>query len=815
MKGAATRSGRERLIRLGQSGPAREFVEAALAPGALGEAGLDGVMRYLLAKNFAQLGFRSAAEELLGQLGEAERAHPDVRALTAEVERLANDRRDSRQREETLRRNVAALVERGALGEAEAALVKGSGAAAELFIGVGGATLRRAAGAGIGEWRLAFSARPEIAPTTEVPPPLVVAGLESAAFVAAVVEATPDAGEGDAGLKFGQRLLFVDDDVQRIGAALEMGDIGAVIGLERTEWFLGAGAVEKLGTYLAERLECALPERCVHQGRGALVERVGAAMRAAQERQLAALERWKGRATAVYAGRGRECWAERFGSIVKSAAGAKPRVLIPTCRYSTFVKHSAGDIAAAFERCGWEARLLIEPDSQSRLASTAYWRAFAEFEPDLVVSINFPRASLGAVTPANVPLVCWVQDAMSHLFDAKVGAAQGALDFLVGHVHPELVREFGFPESRALTTPVLVNERKFHDGPVSDRARFECEVAYVSHQSETAESWRDRLMAGYAGRSPALARATGAMYEEVVRIATGGLERAMAPALEGAARAALRAALGREPDAGEVAEAVNGAARPMAERAMRHQMLEWAAEVCRERGWRLHIYGKGWAGHATLGAHAKGELGHGEELRAAYQCARVHLHAGLGAVHQRVMECAMSGGATLVRWKRDDEDLLEWWAQETVAATGPALESYEPFAPGLRCFVRCADHWAFMLTTGLRARLGRPDPYLGLDLRYVDPSIAGRPWGCRNGEAVSFEEAFFAGDPAEAGFWSRESFAAAVERAVRLPRFRDGLSAWQRECAGRRFTYQRFCERLVRRIGVSLWGEAAARGLAA
>jgi hypothetical protein len=89
---------------------------------------------------------------------------------------------------------------------------------------------------------------------------------------------------------------------------------------------------------------------------------------------------------------------------------------------------------------------------------------------------------------------------------------------------------------------------------------------------------------------------------------------------------------------------------PILERVVRHEMLEWAAAAADRRGWRLKIYGKGWEAHETLGRFAAGPLEHGEDLRSAYRSAAVHLHASMATlVHQRVMECALSGGVPVCR----------------------------------------------------------------------------------------------------------------------------------------------------------------------
>jgi hypothetical protein len=89
---------------------------------------------------------------------------------------------------------------------------------------------------------------------------------------------------------------------------------------------------------------------------------------------------------------------------------------------------------------------------------------------------------------------------------------------------------------------------------------------------------------------------------------------------------------------------------PLAERIFRHEALAWAADICDRRGWRLKLFGRGWQDHPRFAPCAAGEVDHGDELRSAYQSAAANLHISITAlVHQRVMECAHSGGLPLCR----------------------------------------------------------------------------------------------------------------------------------------------------------------------
>ena len=337
-------------------------------------------------------------------------------------------------------------------------------------------------------------------------------------------------------------------------------------------------------------------------------------------------------------------WAARL------AEDRPKRVLIPTCRYSTYIKHASADLARAFESLGWEAQVLIEPDDNSRFSTIAYHGAQLDFDPDLIILINYPRAARTDAFPTQTPFVCWIQDAMPHLFDERVGRGQGERDFIFGHVYPRLFREFGYRPERAGNMPVVASDTKFHAEPVPDdlHERFDCEMAYVSHHSETPQALHARLCAE-AGDPQIVAvlnemrRLLGQRYDEIM----SNPQTRIAKSLAADAWANVHSSAPMPRILDQLREQY---LMPILERVLRHEMLEWAAQVADRRGWRLHIYGRGWEKHEKLGRFASGELAHGQELRAAYQCAAVGLHGSMSTlVHQRVMECALSGGMPICR----------------------------------------------------------------------------------------------------------------------------------------------------------------------
>jgi hypothetical protein len=344
--------------------------------------------------------------------------------------------------------------------------------------------------------------------------------------------------------------------------------------------------------------------------------------------------------------------------------GEPVRILVYTTRFSTYMRHAAADLVGAFQSIGHEARLLIEPDDHTRQTQLHTLRGVVEFDPHGVVLLNYLRPQIGPVLPPHVPVVTWSQDAMAHYFVGAQPPRAGSLDFVAGLLYPELRTRLGVPDDRMLAWPNAVSPAKFHRGPVgSAYEHLRCDVAMMTRHSESPEAYLARMMAENGAGTPT-GRSIGALELRV----PAALERAqrenrwVARELRVECEAAILEGYGRAPSPGMVEGLLYQIAMPLADLHFRQQAAQWAADACERNGWRLHLYGNGWEEHPELAGYAKGELGHGEELRAAYQLAGVTIHASVrGLMHQRVAEAAMSGGLPIVRRSFEDVDRARWF----------------------------------------------------------------------------------------------------------------------------------------------------------
>ncbi len=637
--------------------------------------------------------------------------------------------------------------------------------------------------------------------------PIYVEGSEPLLLVRRLAELSPEHGDG-----YAPPIHVVEPDADRLVGALSRVDISSLLGESRLRLFLGEGAHGAFEAFLRERSGFEL--RGLTLGLPGSTGAVKSAVDRASAAQAAELERVVRRNEARYADRGDAYWRDRFARATATIGDDRLRVLVLTTRYSRFVRHSSDDIARALAEAGCHARVLAEPDRSSRFTPLAYAQAVEAFEPDVVVLINYTRSHLRGAIPANCPFLCWIQDAMHHLFDPAVGAAQGPLDYLVGHLHSSLFKDFHYPRRRALHLPVLASRAKFHDGDLDpDLLRaHECEIACATNQSDTPESVRDGLLAG-AAHQPALVRAIGELHEAIEGLVRTIDSDPFPERLEGAAREILDRN-GLPSDAKRLATIINQIARPLADRMIRHETLGWAVDVCRDRGWRLHLYGDGWDRHPTLARFARGELEHGDALRASYRAARCHLHASVNTnVHQRIAECALSGGLPLCRLKYADVMALAAFGAAALHEHHAALD---PERAGEEIVASVFDDARSLAVFGQLWRVG-PSFVMrgatdGLDCGRIrlQQGFRANPYELWGGVMPEPGLPWLMGDLSETCFRSRDELEARAIKAVENPAWRDDARAGIRRRALEQLTYEGAASRVIGLVKDS-FGDGVAR----
>ncbi|MFH0878261.1 MAG: hypothetical protein V2A34_00970 [Lentisphaerota bacterium] len=433
-----------------------------------------------------------------------------------------------------------------------------------------------------------------------------------------------------------------------------------------------------------------------------------------------------------------------LADIIAGRSGRKPRIMIPTASWSTFIQHSARDAAAAFQDLGWEA-LLLKLDG----LMTPYFlaRKIHEFKPDVFLFIDHLRYEAEEVYPRNLMMVTWVQDEMNHIHCLEAGrklaeySAARKRDLVIGHT-AGLDTKFDYPPDRLVSLSVPADPRIFHPVTLSpgERARFGCEMAFMSNVSLASERVVDEKIVPLV-QSLGIARGTvEQIHDHLWAAYRAGRVFTQRDLLVTELRTfpEFQAAWGV--DETEVSDGLKKSRDELLrlfywrlnDILYRHVVLEWADEL----GLDLHLYGRGWEYHPRFKKYARGVVAHGSELNTAYQAAGLNLHLNVSqGMHQRMWEIMNAGAHLFIRHPLAHQsagappcEFMRKLASELMKGKGiEALESAEGKVPLPDEFLEWVFRWAY--ATALREINGRGGVALDSShlLKQLEDSILSRP----------------------------------------------------------------------------------------
>ncbi|UCC30834.1 MAG: hypothetical protein JSU86_00875 [Phycisphaerales bacterium] len=472
-------------------------------------------------------------------------------------------------------------------------------------------------------------------------------------------------------LTFSPRIYVIEADVAAFGITLYVTESIERLCHERAIVFVGPNCIDRLVAYFKQRPGLPAPEFAVRltPSGDALCKQ---AYQALQPQASALKQRDHERRDAVhghYSLLPRAHWEERFRPDRKEPL----RVLGLTSRFTTYLQYSMRDWGAAFRDRGHEFRVLMEESDHDLLPRARITEVIDEFKPDLIVIIDHLRREYESAVPANVPLVCWIQDLLPHLATAQAGGSLGRLDFYIARDPSIFTHQYGYPACQGLTWTMATDDRTYSNRPMSEDelAPYRCDVSYVSSHSTLPKKFHEERRRWFTN-DPAAMQLVDQLFEALRRSFTE---------TPGSAFAAVPYLLERVKEQTGLAPASTRSDRallhsylyPLAELMFRQSTLEWVADFCDRTGRVLHLYGNGWDAHPHFGRFARGFAHNGPELRAIYQASTINLQIiGTGAVHQRLLDGLAAGGFFLIRYT--PADMIHEPAKRFLAA----LRKYNP-----------------------------------------------------------------------------------------------------------------------------------------
>jgi hypothetical protein len=351
--------------------------------------------------------------------------------------------------------------------------------------------------------------------------------------------------------------------------------------------------------------------------------------------------------------------------IIAGKAGRKPRLLMPTHSSSTVVQYSTRDTCAAFERLGWETKILRMERDLSKWRMT---KEIREFRPDVLLFINHLRTEDEDVElyPRNLMFATWIQDTMPSIHTSHAAERWKKIvtetetrtgkprrrDILVGYTDSAML--FGYPKDRAFEMGMIVSTSVFRKRDISEaeRKKYECDICFASHRGKAVETVIREDLAPLMSVYGISAECLFEIYEMLSAEYKNGVAFTSYDELRTALiRAGCFADAYHTLGADDQTVTIQRLFWQLNDVIYRNTVLDWCAGL----GVNLHIYGRDWDKNPRFAKHAKGEVKHGSELAAAYQCARFGLHLNsMEGTHQRPLEIIASGGVPIWRCRNKD-----------------------------------------------------------------------------------------------------------------------------------------------------------------
>lgn len=450
-------------------------------------------------------------------------------------------------------------------------------------------------------------------------------------------------------LDYSCALYVIERDPARFAIAFHLNDWAELLADPRVIVFTGTQALNALTQLLCDNLNYPCPVQIFQTGAvfdtpqqdtiNELARVTDSRDRAIRE-SLAEIE-------SRYANRDLKYWAQRFDQALHGTD--KPlRILASVSRHTTFLKHSMRDAQRAFEALGHSCIVLTEDATHTIIGPPTYHTAIREIDPDLYFNLDHLRPEFGAIIPTNLPVLSWDQDQLPQVITRDVLAGIAPHDFIAGCSKIQCLA-LGVNPAQLLQARVPTCPAQFAGEALSQKetARFACDVSFVSHASQTPESFHQQE------RSQCADSTVVALLDTLYEIVPAAVEHhrvldryAMSEVIEKARTARGLASL--DP-------AIDGWLRNwylwrLADRIFRHQALEWVGQWAKRTGKKFRIYGHGWKDHPTLAEFAAGPVENGRELLCLYRATKINLQLmPAGFIHQRALDGLAAGGFFMAR----------------------------------------------------------------------------------------------------------------------------------------------------------------------
>ena len=451
-----------------------------------------------------------------------------------------------------------------------------------------------------------------------------------------------------------QAIYVVERSADIFRLNLEIHDWKKILTSGRIFFFVGKKVNQQLRDFFRNALR-PLPEvilfyEMTQQENQPLVARVVKTIRDITENRKKETDRLLRQTNRYYDSLSDKDWQRIFSARRERAL----RILLVTCKFSTFVQYCTRDAARGFEALGHQTRTMIEKDSIDRPSSLDTMRNVASFKPDVIFMIDYLRTYFGSILHKSIPFVCWVQDQLPHLFNEQAAKAIGKRDIvLLGYDFKQPLLELDYPRGNLFRLPLPTNSKVYRPMKLSKKEmeKYHCEVSYVSHASAPPEQAFTDL----------LSQVSDLETKEILKVMFELVKERFYTEKDCYSEEDYESLL-LEAEERKGVTITNSKARAVilsrfwhvVGNAFRKQLpLEWVAED----GYDLRLYGRNWQNHPRLSKYAQGIARNGQELCRIYNASQINIQVCAGGnLHPRLIDGLASGGFFLVKYHPSDHE---------------------------------------------------------------------------------------------------------------------------------------------------------------
>jgi len=348
---------------------------------------------------------------------------------------------------------------------------------------------------------------------------------------------------------------------------------------------------------------------------------------------------------------------ERLAKIAKGEI--QPRILVDTCRWTTFLKHCARDFEKAFAQAGCETYYQIEENDVQTLHAALYWGELDRFKPDAMFSVSHARPTTPYL-PRELPYIAYIQDKCGPvLWEPTLDEHISGQDLFVcslSEFQNYLVSK-KVPGDQTFVMPVPTDDQVFYPLDAEDAlsGKYACDVSYIKHgNADAAKDMTDWMRPkGFLAPSDAISRSLSEFFQDLFRQFQENPEHLWYEEdMQSYALETLSPTIPQEiwPEVEQLVTTFSVQVYPTCRR--RYYLAALA-----DNDISLRLYGNGWEADPQFGRFAAGSVERGPQLNGVYNFSRINLHLHpYSTMHQRLSECGLSGGFMLAADHAPEKD---------------------------------------------------------------------------------------------------------------------------------------------------------------